>query len=136
MENNYFFSKNVLVIFILLLYNPLYYCKKRRTPIYLIKTVLKRKLKRTLFHNSTWRKLTWMNLNWTGELQVTLVFSVYISRKTLSSQTFKASSEEVIVRYSEKIKAKCMNTSSCERVFFVILQIGTSLWASRYLITD
>ena len=51
MENNYFFlkkvhiktqskKKDVLVIFILLLYNPLYYCKKRRTPIYLIKTVL------------------------------------------------------------------------------------------------
>ena len=61
-------KKDVLVIFILLLYNPLYYCKKRRTPIYLIKTVLKRNLKLTLFHNSTWRKFTWMNRNWTGKL--------------------------------------------------------------------
>ena len=107
MENNYFFSKNVLVIFILLLYNPLYYCKKRRTPIYLIKTVLKRNLKRTLFHNSTWRKLTWINRNWTGKLQGILL-SAYISRRKLYSQTFKASSEEVIVMYSEKMKAKCM----------------------------
>ena len=122
MENNYFLifffffkvhikrqskKKDVLVIFILLLYNPLYYCKKRRTPICLIKTVLKRNLKRTLFHNSTWRKLTWMNRNWTGKLQVTLL-STYISRKKLCSQTFKASSEEVILMYSEKMKAKCM----------------------------
>ena len=49
MENNYFFlkkvhiktqskKKDVLVIFILLLYNPLYYCEKERTPINLIKT--------------------------------------------------------------------------------------------------
>ena len=124
MENNYFFKKNfaffikkvhintqskkkdVLVIFILLLYNPLYYCKKRRTPIYLIKTVLKRNLKRTLFHNSTWRKLTWMNRNWTGKLQVTLL-STFMSRKKLCSQTFKANSEEVILMYSEKMKAKC-----------------------------
>ena len=94
-------NKGVLVIFILLPYNPLYYCKKWRTPIYLIKTVLKRNLKRTfsysviqqLFHNSTWSKLTWMNLNWTGKLQVTL-FSTYIFGKKLCSQTFKASSEE------------------------------------------
>ena len=34
-------KKDVLEIFILLLYNPLYYCKKRRTPICLIKTVEK-----------------------------------------------------------------------------------------------
>ena len=100
-------KNDALVIFILLLYNPLYDCKKRRTAISLIKTVLKRNLKRTLFHNSTWRKLTWMNRNWTGKLQVTLL-STYISRKKLCSQTFKASSEEVILMYSEKMKAKCM----------------------------
>ena len=100
-------KKDVLVIFILLLYNPLYYCKKRRTPIYLIKTVPKRNIKRTLFHNSIWRKLTWMHRNWTGKLQVTLL-SAHISRKKLCSQTFKASSEEVIVMYSEKMKAKYM----------------------------
>ena len=79
-------KKDILVIFMLLLYNPLYCCKKRRTPIYLIKTVPKRNLKRTLFHNSTWRKLTWMNCNWTGKLQVTLL-SAHISRKKLCSET-------------------------------------------------
>ena len=100
-------KKDVLVIFISLLYNPIYYCKKRRTPIYLIKTVLNRNLKRTLFHNSTWRKLTSMNRNWTGTLQVTLL-STYISRKKLCAQTFKASSEEVILMYSEKMKSKSM----------------------------
>ena len=79
MENNYFFEKkffffkvhiktqrkkkDVLVIFILLLYKPLYYCKNQRTPSCLIKTVLKRNLNRTLFYNSTGRKLTWMNRN-------------------------------------------------------------------------
>ena len=72
-------KKDILVIFISLFYNPLYYCKKRRTPIYLIKTVLKRNLKRTLFHNSTWRKLTWMNRNWACKLQVILL-STYIFR--------------------------------------------------------
>ena len=122
MENNYFLifffffkvhikrqskKKDVLVIFILLLYNPLYYCKKRRTPICLMKTVLKRNLKRTLFHNSTWRKFTWMICNWTGKLQATLLFT-YISRKKLCSQTFKASWEEVILMYCEKMKAKCI----------------------------
>ena len=131
MENNYFFSKNVLVIFILLLYNPLYYCKKRRTPIYLIKTVLKRNLKRTLFHNSTWRKLTWMNRNWTGKLQVTLL-STYISRKKWYSQgLFGRSNSDVFWENKGK-----MHEEGCAKVFFVNLQVGTSLWASRNLITD
>ena len=106
----YIIARNEELQFIwqwLLLYNPLYYCKKRRTPIYLIKTVLKRNLKRTLFHNSTWRKLTWMNRKWAGKLQVTLL-STYIFGKKLCSQTFKTSSEEVILMYSEKMKAKCM----------------------------
>ena len=48
-----------------------------------------------------------MNSNWTGKLQVTLP-STSIPRKKLYSQTIKASSEEAIVMYSEKIKAKCM----------------------------
>ena len=109
-------KKDVLVIFISVLHNPLYYCKKRRTPIYLIKTVLKRNLKRTLFHNSTWRKLTWMNRNWTGKLQVTLL-STCISRKKLCSQTFRASSEEVILMYSEKMKSKCMKKSAWKSFF-------------------
>ena len=126
MENNYFLKKKVYFflkkssyqnteqkegcscnLYIIMLYNPLYYCKKRRSPIYLIKTALKRNLKRTLFHNSTWRKLTWLNRNWTSKLQVTLL-STYISRKKLCSQTFKASSEKVILMYSQKMKSKCM----------------------------
>ena len=56
-------KKDVLAIFILLLYKPLYYCKKQRTLSCLIKTVLKRNLNRMLFHNSTGKKFTWMNRN-------------------------------------------------------------------------
>ena len=56
---------------------------------------------------STWRKLTKMNRNWAGKLQVILLFG-YITRKKLCSQTFKASSEEVIVMRSEKMKEKYM----------------------------
>ena len=48
-----------------------------------------------------------MNLNWTGKLQVTLL-SAYISWKKLCLHTFKTSLEEVIVVYSEKMKAKYM----------------------------
>ena len=99
-------KKNVIVILILLLHNPLHYCKKRRIPIYLIKTVLKRNLKGTLFYNSTWRKLTWMNCNYTGKLQAAL-FSTYNFRKKL-----------------------------CFQVFFATLQVSTSLWASCNFITD
>ena len=39
---------------------------------------------------STWRKLTWVNRNWRGKLQVTLLFA-YISWKKWCSHTFKAS---------------------------------------------
>ena len=55
----------------------------------------------------TWRKLTYMNRNWTGKLQVTVLFT-YIFRKKLCPHTFKASLEEVIVMRSEKMKAKYM----------------------------
>ena len=48
-----------------------------------------------------------MNRNWTGKLQVALL-SVYISWKKLYSHTFKASSEELITMYSQKVKAKYM----------------------------
>ena len=46
-----------------------------------------------------------MNRNCIGKLQVTLHFA-YISLKKLGWHTFKASSEEVIVVHSEKMKAK------------------------------
>ena len=111
-------KKDVLAIFILLLYKPLYYCKKQRTLSCLIKTVLKRNLNRTLFHNSTGKKFTWMNRNWTGKLPVTLL-STYISWKKLCSQTFKACSEEVILMYSEKINAKCMK-KDVWKIFFLL----------------
>ena len=48
-----------------------------------------------------------MNRNRTGKLQVTIL-SVYISKKKLRSHSLKGSSEEVIVMYSEKRKAKLM----------------------------
>ena len=112
----------------------LYYCiillKERRTPIYLIKTVAKRNLNRTLNANSAWRKLTWMNRDWTGKLQVTLI-STYISRKKFCSQTFKASSEELIVMYSEKIEAKCMKEDVWKRFFSLTCSL-----ASRNFMTD
>ena len=46
-----------------------------------------------------------MNRNWTGKIQVTLLF-VYISWKKELWHNFKASSEEVIVMRSEKMNAK------------------------------
>ena len=47
------------------------------------------------WHNLRWKKLTLMNRNCTGKLQVTLLFA-YISRKKLCSYTSKATTEEVI----------------------------------------
>ena len=64
-----------------------------------------------------------IQLGWTGKLQVTL-HSVYISRKKLCSQTFKALLEEIIVKYSEKKKGKCMK-EVCER------QVGISQLHNR-----
>ena len=74
-------KKNILVIFILLLYNALYYCKSEESNLF-DKIVIKRNLKRTLCLDSAWIKLTWMNRNWTDKLQVTLL-SDYIPRKKL-----------------------------------------------------
>ena len=48
-----------------------------------------------------------MNRNWTGKLQVTILFAC-ISWKKLYSHTFKAPLEEVIVIYSEKMKVEYM----------------------------
>ena len=63
-----------------------------------------------------------MNSYWTGKLQVTLP-STYIPRKKLYSQTIKASSEEAIVMYSEKIKAKCMK-KDVWKSFYNNLHVG------------
>ena len=63
-----------------------------------------------------------MNRNWTGKL----LFSSYISWKKLRSHTFKASLEEVIVIYSEKMKAKCMKENVWKSFFFGNLQVGIS----------
>ena len=86
-------KKDVLVIFILL--------QEMKLPIYLIKTVLKRT---SNMRYSTWRKLTKLNRNWTGKIQVTLL-SAYISWKKLCLHTFKTSSKEVMLMHSEKIMA-------------------------------
>ena len=67
--------------------------------------------------------------------EVTL-FSVHISWKKLCSHTFKASSEEVIVMYSEKmiysekIRAKCMTEYEWKSFFSLICRL-----ASRNFIT-
>ena len=63
-----------------------------------------------------------MNSNWTGKLSVT-VPSTYTPRKKLYSQTIKASSEEAIVMYSEKIKEKCIK-KNVRKNFFVNLHFG------------
>ena len=52
-----------------------------------------------------------MNHNVTGKLQVTLLLA-YIFRKKFCSLIFKASSEEIIVMYCEKLKAKSMKDGS------------------------
>ena len=110
-ENNYFFIKKYISKH-RAKSNALYYCKKRRTAIMCYnlfdKNCTQEKPQENVkCHNSTWRKLTWMNRHWTGKLQVTRL-SAYISRKKLCSQTFKASLEEVIVMHSEKMKEKCL----------------------------
>ena len=74
--------------------------------------------------NAIWRKLTSMNRNWTGKLQVTLL-SAYISWKKLCSNTFKTPPEGVIRTYSEKMKAKYMRYMNAW-VFCINLQVGIS----------
>ena len=53
-------------------------------------------------------------------------------KKKLCSQTFKASFEEVIVMYSEKMKAKCMKDDVWKSFFFFInLQFDISQLHNR-----
>ena len=68
----------------------------------------------------TWRKLIWVNRNWTGKLQVTplKLLSAYISWKKLCLRTFKASWEEVIWMCYEKMKAKYIKEDVWKRFFF------------------
>ena len=56
-----------------------------------------------------------MNHDWTGKLQVTLLFA-YISWKKMCAHIFNASSEELIMMHHEKTKAKYMEED--ERKFF------------------
>ena len=58
-----------------------------------------------------------MKRNWTGKLQVTLLF-VYIFWKKVCSHTFKASFEKVTVKLSEKIKVK-KHKGECLKEFFL-----------------
>ena len=74
-----------------------------------------------------------MNPNWTGKLQVTLIFA-YISWKKFCSHTLKASSEEVIVMASWKMKAKHMKEDMWKRFFRKLAgwHLATSLWINLF----
>ena len=72
------------------------------------------------------KKVVLDNRNWTAKLQVTLL-SAYVSWKKFCSETFKASSEEVILMYCEKMKAKYMNFEDVWKIFFLKLQFGINL---------
>ena len=101
-----------------------YYARNREFQFFWRKTVLKRTSNAIQY--SAWRKLTWMNCNWKGKLQVTLL-SVYVSWKILCSHTFKASSEELtwcILRKKGKI-----HEGRCVKEFFPL----TCRLASRNL---
>ena len=76
---------------------------------------------------SRWRKLTQMNRHWTGKLQVTLLFS-YIFWEKLCSHTFKASSKEVMVMTSEKMKAKYIKEDVWKRFFYLPAGISQLLY--------
>ena len=71
--------------------------------VYLTKAVLK-STSNVIFYM---KKVALEDRNWTGKLQVTLIF-VYTSWKKLCSHILKASSEEVFVMRSEKMKIKYM----------------------------
>ena len=74
-----------------------------------------------------------MNPNWTGKLQVTLIFA-YISCKKFCSHTLKVSSEEVIVMASWKMKAKHMKEDMWKRFFRKLAgwHLATSLWINLF----
>ena len=99
-----------------------YYARNREFQFFWRKTVLKRTSNAIQY--SAWRKLTWMNCNWKGKLQVTLL-SVYVSWNKLCSHTFKASSEELTWCFLRKKRQNTWRTM-CERVFSVNLQVGLS----------
>ena len=65
---------------------------------------------------STWKKLILMNPNWTGKLQLTLLFA-YIPWNKFCSHTFKASSEEKIVMWVYRKWRQNTWRRICERVF-------------------
>ena len=75
-----------------------------------------------------------MNRNWTDKLHVTIL-SDGISWKKLCSHTFKASSEEVIMMHSEKMKAKYMKEDMWKSFFRNLAGWGPQV-ASHNLITD
>ena len=63
-----------------------------------------------------------MNRNWTGKL--TLLFALFPERNRAHSHISKASSEEVIVPYSGKMKAKYSNEDVWMSFLFVNLPVG------------
>ena len=66
------------------------------------KNCIQENVKCHIQHEESWRR--WIVIE---QVQVTLI-SAYISWKKLCPHTFKASLEEVIVMYSEKVKTKYM----------------------------
>ena len=56
-----------------------------------------------------------MNRNWTGKLQVTLLIALFSERNILAH--FQSLFGEVILIYSEKLKAKYMNEGGCVNSF-------------------
>ena len=128
MENNYFFykkvhnktqckNKDVLVIFILLqeIKNSNLFDKKR--------------------HNSTWRKLTWMNRNWTGKLQVSTTITNYYFRLTFPERNCpltlpKPLRKKYLGAFWEN-EGKIHDGGCVKELFFTKLRVGISQLHNR-----
>ena len=83
------------------------HCKKRRNPVYLAKTVPKTMSNAAY---STWRKMSKINRNWTGKLQLTLIFACL--------HTFKASWEEITNRDEFWENEGKIHERGCAKEFF------------------
>ena len=94
-------KKDILVMFSFYIHcGTKMYCKKGSIPIW-----QKPYSRQFQMPYSTWKKLTYMDCNWSDKLQVTPFFICFPFKK-IYLYTFKASLEEVIVMSSEKMKAK------------------------------
>ena len=105
----------------------LYYCKKWRIPIYLIKNVK--------CHNSTWRKLTWMNRNWTSKLQVSTTITNYYFPLTFPERNCaltlpKPLRKKYLDAFWEN-EGKIHDGGCVKKLFFIKLQVGISQLHNR-----